>query len=158
MGHGYRPMLAISLLFYSASPVFATQGHGAPEGLYIHQISHVFFSLSMAMLIYWLRRRHLVKEAGWRYIQYCALFFIIWNFVAFTAHFLDEQIQIVQIQRLDSFHIQIQAPAWLSIIYYMAKLDHLMCVPALFFLYLGLKRLLEQPDGNLYTNGYHDRL
>ena len=31
----------------------------------------------------------------------------------------------------------------LKVAYYIAKLDHLLCVPALIFLYIGLKRLLE---------------
>ncbi len=32
----------------------------------------------------------------------------------------------------------------LSIVYYLCRLDHLLCVPAIILLYFGLKRLLEQ--------------
>lgn len=53
----------------------ATQVHGGPEGLYVHQIAHFFFMFSMAILIYWLRERRLVQEKGWRFVQYAAFFF-----------------------------------------------------------------------------------
>ena len=33
--------------------VLATQTHGAPEGVYVHQIAHIFFMLSMGFLIHW---------------------------------------------------------------------------------------------------------
>jgi hypothetical protein len=144
-------------LLVCPTPALATQGHGAPEGLYIHQIAHIFFALSMAMLIYWLRRRRLIERSGWRYIQFCALFFIIWNFVAFTAHLLDEQIRAVHIQRVDSLHIRIQAVHWtVGVVYYITKLDHLVCVPALIFLYSGLKRLFQQSDNSLSVRGADD--
>ena len=44
----------------------------------------------------------------------------------------------------NAMQIQIDTPqgmAWLSIIYYLTKLDHLLCVPALIFLFLGPKTL-----------------
>jgi len=31
--------------------------------------------------------------------------------------------------------------AWLGVVYYLLKLDHLLCVPGLIFLYKGLCRL-----------------
>jgi hypothetical protein len=46
---------------------------------------------------------------------------------------------------LNPWHLHIQAAEgfrWLIYIYFLAKLDHLLCVPALFFLFIGLKRLL----------------
>lgn len=33
----------------------ATQSHGAPEGIYAHQIAHIFFMFSMGFFIHWLR-------------------------------------------------------------------------------------------------------
>jgi hypothetical protein len=124
----------------------AVQEHGAPEGIYSHQGAHLFFIASMGLLIYWLRQRRLVREAGWRYIQYAALFFILWNIDAFTAHFLDEQSGILDTAIAAPGKIKIEvsgnltALAWL---YYITKLDHLLCVPAMAFLYAGLRRLLK---------------
>ena len=96
-----------------------------------------------------LTARQLVQSAGWRYIQYSALFFILWNLDAFTVHLLEEQLAIIDIQRSNLWQINItannhsKALVWL---YYFAKLDHLLCVPALLFLYFGLRRLLKKAE------------
>ena len=133
-------------------PVAATQGHSGVEGVYVHQLAHLYFIFSMGTLIYWIRRRDLVREKGWRYIQYSALFFILWNIDAFAVHFLDEQISAVVVTKQDLFHIQISTDEgleWIRYFYYLAKLDHLLCVPAMLFLYLALKSLLsESPTGD----------
>lgn len=126
----------------------ATQAHGDPEGLYVHQLSHLFLAFSMGLLIYWLRRRTLVRAGGWRLIQYSAAFFILWTLDAFTAHLLDEQYALVRVTRVGNWLMRIESVSdgpWLRILYYLVKLDHLFCVPALLFLYLGLKRLLREP-------------
>ena len=142
------PLIALAVLagWLLPQPALAVQEHGAPEGIYSHQGAHLFFIASMGLLIYWLRQRRLVREAGWRYIQYAAFFFILWNADAFTAHFLDEQSGILDTAMAAPGKIKIEvedhftALAWL---YYIAKLDHLLCVPAMVFLYAGLRRLLK---------------
>ena len=78
----------------------ATQGHGGIEGVYAHQFAHLFFLFSMGSLIYWLRARKLIREPGWRLIQYSALFFILWNLDTLTVHALDDQFSVVQVQSL----------------------------------------------------------
>lgn len=124
--------------------MWATQTHGEPEGLFVHQVAHIFFIFSMGLLIYWLRRRNLVAQKAWSYIQYSAMLFILWNIDTFAVHLLDEQVDLIRISQLDAWHLQIDTAArygHLGFIYYIAKLDHLLCVPALLCLYLGLKRL-----------------
>jgi hypothetical protein len=62
------------------------------------------------------------------------------------VHLLNDQLQLVQAQRIDSWHIQLSAgngSKGLETLFYFAKLDHLFCVPALLFLYSGLRRLLK---------------
>lgn len=133
-----------ALLFFLADPAAATQAHGAPEGLFVHQLSHLFFIFAMGTLIYWLRSRALVRETGWRNIQYAALFFILWSLDAFFVHLLDEQFLLVDVTRTGPWQIKLDTPAgmsWLGGIYYLLKLDHLLCVPGLIFLYMGLRRL-----------------
>ena len=138
--------LAVFTGWLLPAPVLAVQEHGAPEGIYSHQGAHLFFAASMGLLIFWLRQRRLVREPGWRCIQYAALFFILWNIDAFTAHFLDEQSGVLDTVMAAPGRIKIEvdenltALGWL---YYMAKLDHLLCVPAMLFLYAGLRRLLK---------------
>lgn len=138
--------LAVAAGWLVPAAALAVQEHGAPEGLYTHQGAHLFFVASMGLLIYWLRQRLLVREAGWRWIQYAALFFILWNIDAFTAHLLDEQLDLVDIVPAGGWMVRIDAgnyPPALAMLYYAAKLDHLLCVPAMLFLYFGLRRLLK---------------
>jgi hypothetical protein len=139
-------VLAVVLV---SEPALATQAHNAPEGLYAHQLAHIFFIVSMGVLIYWLRERKLVRTVGWRYIQYAALFFILWNLDAFSVHLMEEQIPVIAVQRLSPWEIRITAADHshaLTWFYYAVKLDHLLCVPALLFLYFGLRRLLKETD------------
>jgi hypothetical protein len=139
----------VGLILLFSEPAFATQAHSAPEGLYAHQLAHIFFIFSMGVLIYWLRERQLIQSPGWRYIQYAAFFFILWNADAFFVHLLEEQFAIIDIERVSLWNINITAATqsktlfWL---YYAAKLDHLLCVPALFLLYFGLRRLLKETE------------
>ena len=69
---------------------------------------------------------------------------IFWNLDAFLVHTLDEASGLLEIQRVDNWHIRIaatQGSRALEVLYYLAKLDHLWCVPALVLLYAGLRRL-----------------
>jgi hypothetical protein len=129
-----------------AGPAFATQVHAHPEGLYTHQIAHAFFAVSMGILIYWLRQRGLVKEPGWRLIQFAALFFILWNADAMVAHYLDDHGEHFKIVDAGTWHSAIQLAGGsdvLIVLYYLVKLDHLLCVPAIVLLTFGLRQLLR---------------
>ncbi|MDF1593127.1 MAG: hypothetical protein P1P89_16555 [Desulfobacterales bacterium] len=133
----------------------ATQAHGAPEGIYAHQMAHLIFAFSMGFLIYWQRKRNLVREAGWRFIQYAALFFILWNIDTFVVHLLDEQFNIIQVKRINLWQMQINVITGhrsLNVLYYFTKLDHLLCVPGMLFLYFGLRRLSEEAGQNISEN------
>jgi len=126
----------------------ATQAHGEPEGLFVHQFAHAYFAVSLAIFIYWLRFRNLIEETGWRYIQYAAFFLILWNMDASIAHMLDEQMRIIEVERIGSWHIKITSTdntIFTIVLYYLVKLDHLLCVPALVFLSAGLKQFLKAP-------------
>jgi hypothetical protein len=125
----------------------ATQGHAGIEGVWVHQFAHLFFLFSMMLLIYWLRRAGLVKMPGWRYIQYAALFFILWNIDTILVHFLDEQILAVRVENIGNWQIHVSAAGdrtWLAALYYLAKMDHLLCVPAMIFLMLGLHHMRKE--------------
>lgn len=145
-------LMAVLCVLFLASPAQATQPHGPPEGIHVHQIAHIIYAFSMGILIYWLRQRNLVKEAGWRLIQYAALFFILWNMNAFAVHFLDEQAGIILVRRIHFWQMQITAVNGrrsLEALYYFVKLDHLFCVPGMLFLYFGLRRLLKAAGQNI---------
>jgi len=158
MKHNTFIFISVFTALFFASELFnpglalATQAHGGIEGVISHQIAHLFFIVSMGFLIYWLRERQLVKESGWRFIQYGAFFLILWNINAFTVHLLSEQMGLIQIKKVGLWQVQINAVSGskgLEVLYYIAKLDHLFCVPALIFLYFGLKRLLRESHSNV---------
>jgi hypothetical protein len=143
--------LCLGILFFPGLAL-ATQGHGGIEGVYAHQFAHVFFIISLGVLIYWLRARKLVQRSGWRFIQYSAFFFILWNIDTITVHALDDQFGIIQAETIGVWQIQISDTLnsdLLTYFYYVIKLDHLLCVPALLFLYLGLRRLIAESKSEM---------
>jgi hypothetical protein len=145
--------LAILLMPSTGS---ATQGHAGLEGVHVHQFAHLFFIFSMGTFIYWLRKRELVRMRGWRYLQYSAFFFILWNIDAFTVHLLEEQIEAVTVSKVDGMHIMVSAPQgfdWLAYVYYLVKLDHLLCVPAMALLYVALKMILKESFRDALAKG-----
>jgi hypothetical protein len=150
--HELSRLTVAALVWVSASILWpaealATQGHAGIEGVWVHQFAHLFFLFSMLLLIYWLRKAGLVKMPGWRYIQYAALFFILWNADTILVHFLDEQIRAVRVEAIGDWQIRVIAAGgrtWLAAAYYLAKLDHLLCVPAMVFLMLGLRHMLKE--------------
>ncbi|MBI5064344.1 MAG: hypothetical protein HZB87_12980 [Desulfatitalea sp.] len=138
----------VSVLLCRPSAAWAIQAHGGVEGLYAHQMAHLFFAFSMGLLIYWLRKRRLISIRGWRYIQYAAIWFIVWNADAFLGHWLEEQSGLVETQRIGMMRISLNMTPgfeWLGLVYYLVKLDHLLCVPAMLCLFLGLRWLLQAP-------------
>jgi hypothetical protein len=141
---GYR-LAVVGTTLWPAS-AWATQTHGGLEGLYVHQTAHLFFALSMGLLIFWLRKRRLTVYRGWRSIQYAALFFIAWNLDTMASHWLQEQSGLIEVRNVAPLQMQIVTAEgwhWISEVYYLTKLDHLLCVPALVFLFLGFRRLLH---------------
>lgn len=127
--------------------VAATQVHVPSEGLYVHQIAHLFFALAMAFLIYWLRQRQLVRERGWRLIQLGAFFFIIWNVDAFFVHILDDRSDLFRTIDAGTWHASIEFDRnfeLLAFFYYFGKMDHLLCAPGMILLYFGLRSLLHE--------------
>lgn len=139
------PVLVTAGLLLSPFPAVATQLHASSEGIITHQVGHLFFLFSMVALLFTITGKGLNAQKGWRLIQYSAFLFILWNLDALTAHFLDNQIYAVTIENISLSQVRVTAQngsAVLAGVYYLLKLDHLFCVPAMFFLYKGLSRLV----------------
>lgn len=140
----------ITTLLVIPSRAWALQTHGAPEGLYVHQMAHILF---MAALIYlfWDIRRSSFHGRGWDYLQYFCLMMFLWNFIAFTGHFTHLSMEPTDFHTGDKY-IQTYLAGPLTpvkLTYYLAKLDHLISVPALFFLYLALRSFYRTTIQNL---------
>jgi len=128
-------------------PALATCDSVRPEGDHTHQLAHIFFIISMGILIYRLNDKKLHMSSGWKFIQYSALFFILWSLDAFAVHLLDERFNIIQVKAIGSWQIKINDcfdNNLLKFFYYLARMDYLLCMPAFIFLYYGLRSLLKE--------------
>lgn len=140
--------IILILILLCPDLIYATQAHGEPEGIFVHQFAHLFFMFSMLLLIYWLRQRDLIRVPGWKLIQYSAMFFILWNITVVWVHFMDEQAMLVSVETSVSGQFTVVSPLgkWVCFLYYICKMDHIFCVPALVFLFSGLRKLSSDSD------------
>jgi len=125
--------------------VWAFQSHPAPEGLYAHQLAHFFLIIAMGFLAYWLEFNRLVLQKGWRLIQTSCLLFVLWNVVAIAGHWVEERIPREALQGDPDWTQRIDlAASTMNYAYYILKLDHVVCVPALTCLFLGVRSLYKR--------------
>jgi len=139
-------MMTIAGLILLPVDGYATQLHASSEGIITHQMGHLFFLFSMVALIFTVTGKGLDQQKGWRLIQYSAFFFILWNLDAITAHFFDNQIHAVKIENISFGKMRVITSNDSSVLawfYYVLKLDHLLCVPAMLFLYRGLSNIVH---------------
>jgi len=130
-----------------ASPAHAIQSHPAPEGLYVHQLAHVCFIISMGFLAYWLEVQKFCRKKGWRYIQIAALLFVFWNILAFAGHCVEEKIpRELFVGDPDwSQRLVAHENMWADL-FYVLKLDHLASVPAIICLFVGIRLLYRDVE------------
>ncbi|MFH1155123.1 MAG: hypothetical protein V1793_15025 [Pseudomonadota bacterium] len=143
----YYTLILIGMFcILDSQAAYATQMHSNSEGIIVHQLGHMFFLVSMAILIFTINGKELNREKGWKLLQYSAFLFILWNLDAALAHFLDNQINAVTVTMTDNWQTTITArnsSRFLAVAYYILKLDHLLCVPAIVLFYKGLCQILE---------------
>jgi phosphoglycerol transferase MdoB-like AlkP superfamily enzyme len=135
-------LIVFCLLLWPGS-AWALQVHPAPEGLYAHQLAHLFFIASLGMFAYWLQSARLVRQRGWRLIQISCFLFILWNMDTFAIHWLEYSItrEMFISSGLDWSSSLVLNGDWRNWAYYFGKFDHLLCVPAILFLLAGLRNL-----------------
>ncbi len=134
------PSIAFICCILLPEQCMALQTHGEPEGIYVHQMAHILYMTAMGYL-YWDTKRSTFSGRGWTYLRIFCVFTILWNFLALIGH------ASVQHLHAEDFTVaggylasKINMPfTFVKIVYYTAKLDHLLAVPAMFFLYLGLR-------------------
>jgi len=124
---------------------WALQSHGPPEGIYIHQMAHIFFLGSLVYLYRDLSHTS-IRERGWRFLRWFCLLMLVWNVVAFIGHAVTYYLAPEHIANAGSFfHSRLLGPmTGGKTLFYLTRFDHLLAVPALFFLYLGLRTLYAQ--------------
>lgn len=118
----------------------ALQVHGEPEGLYVHQMAHLHYIFALGYF-YWDIRRASFTGRGWRYLQMFCILMACWNTLAFIGHLVGVYLDPQALLQTDCYlQTRLVGPLTLhQYLYFITKLDHLMYVPALFCLFLGLR-------------------
>ncbi len=147
-----HPMLKYSILPFVAliyCLVFPQQGmalqtHSQPEGIYVHQMAHIFFMAALGYL-YWDTRRSAFSGRGWTYLRVFCVLTILWNILALIGHTATQNLHPEDFTHVDGYLFsKVNMPlTFIKIVYYTAKLDHLLTVPAMFFLYMSVRSFYQ---------------
>ena len=123
----------------------ALQTHSEPEGVYLHQMAHVLFMAALCYL-YWDTKRSAFSGRGWTYLRVFCVLTILWNALAFAGHGATHYLHPVDFTTVDGYLFsKVNRPiTFVKFLYYIAKLDHLIMVPAMFFLYMSLRSFYHQ--------------
>ncbi|WP_457575343.1 hypothetical protein [Desulfomarina sp.] len=143
-----RNQYSTPLLFFTVLTVclflpersMALQAHGEPEGMYVHQMAHILYMAALGYL-YWDTQRSAFSNRGWTYLRIFCVLTIFWNLLALIGHEATQYLHPKDFTIVDGYLFsKVNKPLTLvKIAYYTAKLDHLLTVPAMFFLYIALR-------------------
>jgi hypothetical protein len=140
----WRFILASGLAFWPL-PALAIQTHGHPEGLYAHQLGHLAFLAAMIYVCWEVRRRRLLSRPGFPALFWACLLLAGWNLLTFWGHWAEQGMDPGAIDsRAGYLHQLLHITDLGGLIYYLASLDHLILVPALWLFYLGLRAFLAE--------------
>ena len=132
----------------------ALQVHGEPEGLYVHQMAHLHYIVALGYF-YWDIRRSSFTGRGWRFLQMFCVLMACWNTLAFTGHLAGLYLDPQSLLQTDCYlQTQLLSPFTLNkYLYFITKLDHLIYVPALFCLFLGLRSFYHSAAKTTFGDG-----
>ncbi len=131
--------LSLSIFFSLVQPANAVQAHGGSEGLITHQVGHILFFIGMIFLLIQQTRIKLTG-AGWPEFKVFIWLILCWNCLAFTGHWMNEVMDKGKYIKADGQTIGFQVANIFDFIFYLTRLDHILLVPAFYFLLLALKR------------------
>lgn len=134
------------LLFFvvGSDNAWALQSHGAPEGIYVHQMAHLLF-MGALMYLYWhTRRTPALASRGWKYLQIFCIVFAAWNLLALVGHESFEYLTPADFIDKNSLNEHIAGPiTFVKVLYFITKMDHLLYVPALLALVISLRTFYQ---------------
>ena len=140
----FTPLLLVVLFCREA---WALQTHNGIEGVVVHQLAHIQYLGALGYL-FWDIRRSAFIGVGWRYLQRFCLLMMVWNAIAFIGHFSQMTLAEDAIATEDGYLsalllLPVTFGKW---VYYITALDHLVCTPALFFLFLAMRSFYRSAD------------
>ena len=143
-------MFAISFILFLLipGPSLAVQVHGPPEGYYVHQIGHLLFISSIIFFLTFLKLDPPSPRRPWMFLKISMFLFLLWNINALIAHYFSNMLPREALDTpLDIFSHRILPPITTEkYIYFITRNDHLLCVPAMFFLVLALRAFRQTLD------------
>ncbi len=147
-------MVVLLAMLIIPDAAWALQSHGPPEGIYVHQMAHAFFFGSL-VLLYRDLRHSASKSKGWNDLKRFCLLMLIWNIVAFSGHTVATQLAPEHIAGAASyFHARLLGPMDLiKVFFYITRFDHLLLVPALYCLCVGLRSLYFSDEREVVQGG-----
>jgi hypothetical protein len=145
----YRSLIftPLFLVILFCKEAWALQTHGSSEGIVVHQFAHIQYLGALAYLL-WDIRRSSFTGVGWVYLQRFCLLMMLWNGIAFIGHFSQMSLSEGAISTEDGYLsalllLPVTFGKW---IYYITALDHLVCAPALFFLFFAMRSFYRSVD------------
>lgn len=134
-------LITLTFLLGFATDAMALQTHGAPEGIYVHQMAHLLFIVALGYLYWHTRKTRETSGKGWNCFQLFCLFMIAWNILAFTGHETYEHLADSDFLGRNTWNARLATPiTFKKVLYYITKMDHFLIVPALFALVAGLRK------------------
>lgn len=140
-----RLLIFIPAALLLPSPAWAIIPQNYP-GIYTHQLAHVFFAITLAVIIghkikkgYWLQR-------GWKYIIASFFLLLAWNIFAFAGHMVEFGMKEEYFINPGSVYkeaVWLKGPALMYVIY---RMDHLFLIPAMALFYLGIRQLYKEQE------------
>ncbi len=129
------------LPFAVPTPAFALQTH-AYEGLYLHQLAHLFFLAAMIFFALGIQRSWLSTRRPWQLMAAGGWLLALWNIWAFGGHFVEVLVPEASLLSEPGQVVpRLAFVSWREILYYIVKMDHLLAVPAIFCFYFGMRGL-----------------
>ena len=134
------PLLLVVLFCREA---WALQTHGGVEGVVVHQLAHIQYLGALVNQRITGAIEGTATSGGTNGVLMMA-----WNGIAFIGHFAQMTLGEGAISTEDGYLsalllLPVTFGKW---VYYITALDHLVCVPALFFLYLAMRSFYRSLD------------
>ncbi|WP_458774575.1 hypothetical protein [Desulforhopalus sp. 52FAK] len=137
--------VTLSILFGNVENSWALQSHGAPEGIYVHQMAHVLFLGALGYLYWHTRKSPAIESKGWKYLQIFCFFLIAWNIIAFTGHEAFGHLSPSDFIDKGNWQEQLAPPiTGIKVLYYLTKMDHFLNVPGLLALVISLRTFYQE--------------
>lgn len=135
-------LLAGLFVLAACGPAWAVQTHGQAEGPVVHQMAHLLLVVALLLMLYVLHTKPPDTTLSWRSLKLSLLFFLLWNLDLLVIHHVADLMPAdvkADPGGLSGDYFVATTPL-LHLAYYLGRLDHLLCVPALWFFTSALRQ------------------